>query len=120
MELTVLAPNFPAGAVLKVAQIESKNQIVNEAQPWDIVGVSFKKVRISRHTELVNNIDLYYRVSKLTRFGALLVEKDRAPRLVKSFVTAIIAFVRITKLLYLANFLILFYNISFEREISDA
>jgi hypothetical protein len=35
------------------------------------------------------NADLYYQVKNICRFGALIVEKNRAPKQVKSFVAAL-------------------------------
>jgi translation elongation factor EF-1alpha len=89
MELMVMTPRFPAGVKLVVNRIETKNKQLQEANPWDIIGIEFKKVPLSKHSDVYTNADLYYQVKNICRFGALIVEKNRAPKQVKSFVAAL-------------------------------
>jgi translation elongation factor EF-1alpha len=89
MELMVMTPKFPAGVKLVVNRIETKNKQIQEANPWDIIGIEFKKVPLSKHSDVYTYADLYYQVKNICRFGALIVEKNRAPKQVKSFVAAL-------------------------------
>lgn len=89
MELTVLHPQFPAGVNLIVSRIEAKHKEIKEANPWEMIGIEFKKAPFVKQADVYTNANHYYSLKKICRFGALIVEKKRAPKRVKSFVAAL-------------------------------